>query len=87
MKISRYQHQPDIVKKVSFEDYHQAIEDEISIYSYQEQDYIVIEIEEVLEEGCHPYVVFQFLGPYQTLILEENDEIVQAILSQYEQDE
>lgn len=87
MKISAYQHQSDIVKKVSFEDYHQAIEDEMSIYSYQGQHYIVIEIEEVLEEGFHPHVVFQFLGAYQKLILEENDEIVEAILSQYAQDE
>ncbi|MCM1514722.1 MAG: hypothetical protein NC090_07005 [Anaeroplasma bactoclasticum] len=87
MKISAFQHQRDIVEKVSFEDYHQAIEDEISIYSYQEHDYIVIEIEEVLEDGYHPHVVFQFLGAYQKLILEENDEIVEAILSQYEQDE
>lgn len=59
----------------------------MSIYSYQGKQYIVIEIEELLEEGYHPHLVFLFLGPYQALHLEENDEIVAVILAQYEMDE
>lgn len=87
MKISTYQHQPHIAEQVSFDDYHQALEDEMAVYSYQGKRYIVIEIESVLEEGHHPHVVFRFVEANQELIVEENDDIVAAILSQYEQDE
>lgn len=85
MKISKYQFDKNTLNYVTYEDYHQAIEDEISIYKYKEKQYIVIELEKLLEEGYHPHIVFKYNGKLEEV--ETDEKIVAYILRLYYKDE
>ena len=84
MKISKYQFEDSVINLVTYDDFHQAVEDEISIYTYENQKYIVIELYELVEDGKHPYIVFKFNG--KLLGVEKDIKIVENILTQYEND-
>ena len=84
MKISKYQFEDSVINLVTYDDFHQAVEDEISIYTYENQKYIVIELYELVEDGKHPYIVFKFNG--KLLGVEKDIKIVENILNQYEND-
>ena len=84
MKVSKYQFDDNVLNLVTYDDFHQAVEDEIAIYSYNNQKYIVIELFELIEEEKHPYVVFKYNG--KLIGIEKDINIVNNILKQYEQD-
>lgn len=84
MKVSKYQFDDNVLNLVTYDDFHQAVEDEIAIYSYNNQKYIVVELCELIEEEKHPYVVFKYNG--KLIGIEKDINIVNNILKQYEQD-
>ena len=84
MKVSKYQFDDNVINFVTYDDYHQAVEDEIAIYSYNNQKYIVVGLFELIEEGKHPYVVFKYNG--KLIGIEKDINIVNNILKQYEDD-
>ena len=85
MKISKYQFEEKTIELVTYDDFHQAVEDEISIYNFDGKQYLVVELAEVYEDGRNPYVVFHYNGKLQGVVLDE--EIVKKILEMYEHDD
>ncbi len=85
MKISKYQFEKNTINYVTYEDYHQAVEDEMSIYRYKDREYIVVELENLKEDGEHPHIVFKYNGKLEEV--ETNKEIVSIILEFYEKEE
>ena len=87
MKISKYQFDKDVVNYVSFDDFHEAIEDAISIYKVDGVHYVVICIEKLKEDdGKETYVVFK-LKDYKYIELEDNADIINQVLKMYEEDD
>lgn len=87
MKISKFQFDEDIISKVSYDDFHEAIEDALSIYKIEDKYYIVICIDELKEDdGKDTLIVFK-LKDYKYIEKEDNIEIINRVLIMYEKDD
>lgn len=87
MKISKYQYDDEVINHISFDDYHCAIEDEISIYSYKSSKYIVINILGLKEDdNSSAIVVFAYDAAFKPLRLVKDENIVIKILELYNND-
>ena len=87
MKVSKHQFRDDIFNFVTFDDYHEAIEDALSIYNVDEKEYVVLWISNLTEDdNTDSCVVFEHLGFFKLGLVKDVD-IVNQVLLLYENDE
>ena len=87
IKISKYQYDEDVLEHITFDDYHSAIEDAISIYEIEGQKYIVINILSLKEDdNSSANVVFEFNEAFKPLRLVKDERIVRFALKLYNND-
>ena len=87
MNISKYQFYNNVLEYITFDDYHEAIEDALSIYKINNKEYVVLWVSALKEEdNTDSYVVFEHLGFYKLRLVKDID-VVKQVLSMYENEE